>query len=534
MRATLRPIARHVFRQQRRGAYIWGAVFGVLAWVSAYGYATAYPTVADRRDLAHSLGTNVGTRAIFGPAHYLDTVGGFTAWRSATSFVILGGVWGLLLATKVLRGDEESGRAELLYAGPVTQASGLAELMTGLLLTLALLFANVAGWLIPVALWYGYFSWTAALWFSLTSVMCAAMFLAVGSLTSQLAATRRAAAGIAGGVLGLAFVLRAVGETVAGARWVLWVSPIAWVDRMRPLTGTAYGPLLPIGLFVAACAWGATLLARRRDVGAALLPSRDTSEAHTRLLSSPMRLSLRLSRNTTIAWGLGVMLFAAIFGVVSSAVTDSFGDNQSVSDIFKRLGASLSARGYVGVTFVMLGAVTGLVAATFVSGGRAEEADGRLEHIAAAPKLVSHWLMGRVLVGAASIVVVSALAGLGGWLGVRVSGGDISFGDMLMAGLNLVAPGVLVLGIGTLVHGVVPRLAAAAGYAVVAWSFLVEIVGSMVKFNHLLLDTSVIHHIAASPAVDPRWGSAVVMVVVGLGAAAFGSAALQRRDLVIG
>lgn len=533
MPMRLHPIARHVFRQQRRGAYIWGAVFGTLAWVAAYGYAAAYPTAADRRELAHSLGNNVGTRAIFGPAHHLQTVGGFTAWRSATSFVILGGVWGLLLATKILRGDEEAGRAELFYAGPVTRASGLGHLMAGLLLTLGLLFANVAGWLIPVALWYGYFSWTAALWFSVTSVMCAAMFLAVGALTAQLAPTRRAAAGIAGGVFGLAFVLRAVGETVDGARWVLWLSPIGWIDRLRPLTGTAYGPLLPIGLFVAACVGAATLLARRRDVGAAVLASRDTSEPHTSWLSSPAGLSLRLSRNTTIAWALGVTVFAGVFGVVSSAVTDSFGDNQSVSDIFKRLGASLSARGYVGVTFVMLGAVTGLVAATFVSAGRAEEAEGRLEHIAAAPTLVWHWLIGRTLVGAASVVLVGAAAGIGGWVGVRASGGDISFGDMVVAGLNLVAPGLLVLGVGTLVHGVVPRFASAAGYAVVAWSFLVEMIGSVVKFNHLVLDTSVIHHIAASPAVDPRWDSAGLMVVVGVVAAALGAVALQRRDLVM-
>jgi ABC-2 type transport system permease protein len=129
-------------------------------------------------------------------------------------------------------------------------------------------------------------------------------------------------------------------------------------------------------------------------------------------------------------------------------------------------------------------------------------------------------------------VVVSVLAGFGGWVGVCASGGDISFGDMLIAGLNLVAPGVLVLGVGTLVHAGAPRLASAAGYAIVAWSFVVEIVGSVLKFNHVLLDTSVIHHVAAAPAVDPRWGSAAVMVVVGLGAAALGSFALERRDLV--
>ncbi len=531
---TLRPIARHVFRQQRRGAYIWGAVFGTVAWVSAYGYAAAYPKMGDRLALARTLGTNVGIRAIFGPARHLDTVSGFTAWRSGTTFAALGGIWALLLATKILRGDEEAGRAELLYAGPVTRATGFIDLMTGLLLVWLLLLVNVAAWLIPVALVYDYFSWTAALWFSVASVMSAAMFLTVGALTSQLVASRRAAAGIAGAALGLAFALRAIGETVSGAQWVLWLSPVAWIDRMRPLTGTAMGVLVPITVSVVACVAGAALLAARRDLGGATLPSRDRAEPRTALLSSPLGLAVRLTRGTVLAWSVGVGLFAAIFGVVSSAVTSSLADSKNVSDIFERLGASLSARGYVGVTFVMLGAVTGLVGATFVSAGRAEEAEGRLEHIAAAPIRTSHWLMGRALIGAVAIAAVSVAAGLGGWLGVRASGGNIGIVDMVMAGLNLVAPGVLVLGLGTLVHGVAPRLASAAGYAIVAWSFMVEIVGSVVKFNHLLLDTSVIHHIAASPAVDPRWGAAAAMGGAGLLAAALGAMALQRRDLVLG
>ncbi|MEY2398879.1 MAG: polyether ionophore transport system permease protein [Actinomycetota bacterium] len=511
---------------------MWGAVFGIITWVSAYGYAAAYPKASDRLELARTLGTNAGVRAIFGLAHRLNTVGGFTAWRSSTTFIVLGGVWGLLFATKLLRGDEETGRSDLIYAGPVTRTSGLFALITGMAITLVWLFANVAMWLVPIALAYGYFSWTAALWLSFVSVMTATLFLAVGTLTSQLVGTRRAAAGLAGAFLAGAFVLRAVGGTVHGARWVTSISPIAWVDRLRPLTGTAYGALVPISLCVGACLAGARYLAVRRDVGGAILRSGDRAEPHTRLLSSPMGLALRLSRSTTAAWALGVALFAAVFGVVSSAVTDSFADNKSVSDIFNRLGASLSARGYVGVTFVMLGAVTGLVAAAFVSGGRAEEADGRLEHIASAPEPTWRWLLGRTLVGVASIVVVSVFAGVGGWIGVRASGGHIAMFDMVEAGLNLVAPGVLVLGIGTLVHGVAPRVASLSGYAVVAWSFLVEMIGSVVKFNHFVLDTSVIHHLAAAPAVNPRWATAAVMLAAGAAAALGGACALQRRDLV--
>ena len=77
----LPAIARHIYRQQRRGALIWGTVFGTFVWVSSYGYAASYPKLTDRISFARSLGANSGIRAIFGPAHDLETVRGFTGWR---------------------------------------------------------------------------------------------------------------------------------------------------------------------------------------------------------------------------------------------------------------------------------------------------------------------------------------------------------------------------------------------------------------------------------------------------------------------
>jgi ABC-2 type transport system permease protein len=90
-----------------------------------------------------------------------------------------------------------------------------------------------------------------------------------------------------------------------------------------------------------------------------------------------------------------------------------------------------------------------------------------------------------------------------------------------------------VLGLGTLAHGVAARTATAVAYAAVAWSFLIEMIGSVITANHFLLDTSIIHHLAPSPVVDPRWDTAMIMVLLGALAAAGGAWALQRRDLVL-
>ena len=66
---------------------------------------------------AAAYGANHATSALFGPAPGLDTVAGFTAFKVSMSLMVLGGVWGLLTATRLLRGEEDAGRWELLLAG---------------------------------------------------------------------------------------------------------------------------------------------------------------------------------------------------------------------------------------------------------------------------------------------------------------------------------------------------------------------------------------------------------------------------------
>jgi len=69
-------------------------------------------------------------------------------------------------------------------------------------------------------------------------------------------------------------------------------------------------------------------------------------------------------------------------------------------------------------------------------------------------------------------------------------------------------------------------------YGLLAWSFLVEIIGGIVNASHWVLDTSVLHHMAAAPAVDPNWASGAVLIGLGLVGVTVGTAAFSRRDLV--
>ena len=92
----------------------------------AAGYDATFPDQASRTKLAASFEHNAGIAALLGPARRLDTVAGFTAWRTMGILTIVGAVWGLLTATRLTRGEEDAGRWELVLAGPTTKRDAAA------------------------------------------------------------------------------------------------------------------------------------------------------------------------------------------------------------------------------------------------------------------------------------------------------------------------------------------------------------------------------------------------------------------------
>lgn len=227
-------IARYSARRCVRGAVLWGYVFGVTVASSAITYGRIYKTPADRRRLAATFGQNHAASSLFGPAPQLQTVAGFTVYKASMSLMIVGAVWGLLTSTRLLRGDEDAGRWEILLSGPTTRSRAAAEALAGLGVAAAVLWVLTA--LVTVAtgrLSSVRIAAPSGLFLAVALVASAVMFLGVGALTSQLAPNRRQAAGWAAAVLAASYGLRMVGDAGTGLHWLVWVSPLGWVEELR-------------------------------------------------------------------------------------------------------------------------------------------------------------------------------------------------------------------------------------------------------------------------------------------------------------
>jgi ABC-2 type transport system permease protein len=200
--------------------------------------------------------------------------------------------------------------------------------------------------------------------------------------------------------------------------------------------------------------------------------------------------------------------------------------------VLVKLGATgTGATQYLGVVFLLTGAVVALVPATQIATARDEEASGRLVHVMAGPPSRRRWLAGRLGLAACAVAFMGVLAGAASWAGARSQGLEVSFADTLFAGVNIVPAALLALAVGGLVFAAAPRRAAAAVYVLVGGSLIVDLLGSLVEALKVLTRLSLFHYVALAPAQDVRWANLAGYLVLAALAAVAAIFVFERRDL---
>jgi ABC-2 type transport system permease protein len=532
-RRARRAIAVTTAKRAARPGVLWGIVFGILIASAATSYASAFPDAASRARLATAVQGNARFEALFGTIRRIDTVAGYTAYKTMYTMIILGAIWGLLVSTRLLRGEEDAGRWELYVSGRTTRGRAVTQAAIGLGVGVVALWvptgliAAAAGTSSKVDIGFG-----ASLYLAGTAA-AAAMFMAVGMFVGQLAASRHEANLIGSGVLAVSYLTRMVADSAPGLNWLRWASPLGWIEELRPLTGSDPLAFVPIGTLVAILAVLAVRVASRRDLGASAFRGRDAPRPRTLLLGGEAGLTVRLTRPMIVSWLAALAVTGIVFGLVAQAAGSALRGPPGIEKAIQRLGGTgAGATSYLGFVFVVAAGLVAIAVAGQVAAIRNEEAAGHLDNLLVRPVARWRWLGFRLGVGVALVVVAAALVGVAAWVGAASQGAGLGFGELLKAGLNVAPPAVFVLGIGALAYGLWPRGAIGVAYGLVVWSFLVETISAIVDSNHWLRDTSPVLHIAPVPAAAPDWTAAIWLVGLGAVATTAGIAAFGRRDLV--
>lgn len=521
-------VYRHHLRILRNQAIAWIlSIAGVGAAITS-AYQDAYPTLADRQRAAASLEGVPAFEALFGRTVEMATVEGFILWRWGGFAVLVVAVWGMLSATKLLRGAEDLGHVEPLRAGAISPRGLLVAALAALGTVYALLSVAVA-----LAHTSAGFDAATAWAFGTGLGLLAATFAGVSAVAAQILASRRHVLAATGSALGVLLAVRVFAAGSGTPHWLWGASPFGWMSHLHEVDGARVAVLTAFVVLVAALTLGAVALGRR-DLHAGLADVTERTVCGARPVRTQHGLALRSTTGSITGWGAGLIGGALVFGLLAKDFAAAMADLPDTVAIGEQIGwAGLDTS--EGIVASMVGGFLVVLLALFAvsqaAAIRDEEATWRIEHLLVRPLGRIRWLVTRTLVAAATIAALALAAAIAAWAGTALTGAGLGAGDTLLVAVNLVPINWMFLGLGVALFGLVPRLTAPVAYAVVLVAYVLDIVGGILEIPERVLELGPFRHLAAVPAADMAVAAAIVMLVVGLVAVAVGAWAFRRRDL---
>jgi ABC-2 type transport system permease protein len=525
-------------RRDRWQLLSWVLAFGLVMLFTASAMHSTYGAESAREAVMRFSLTNPALLVVRGVPQG-TSIGALFTFQIMAFTGLLIGVMSTFLVVRHTRADEEIGRAELVAATRAgrtlpTIATAVWGVMVNAVIAVVVFLACAAGSL-PA---------DGSLVFALAIGATGIAFLGVGFVCAQVFSTSRAANGWAAALVGLAYVVRGIGDAT-GTRsgeftlrsgWASWLSPIGWAQQTRPFEENIWwpmilGPVFGIVLFLATLA-----LQSVRDNGEGLVAARPGRRSASAALHGPLGLAWRLQRASVVGWAVGALAIALLAGSLGPDALDAVVKDPQVGNAVRSLvpGGNGSL---MSVFIVAMMGIVGLIVAgcamQCVMRLRQEEALGTAEVVLATRVGRLRWFAGYLVVGVTASVVI--LLACGALTGAMLSASDPAlFGDSVGAALVQLPAVLAYLAVLGLVFALLPRATIGVGWAFLALGAVFGEFGGLMKLPDWLRNLSPSTHTPAIPLPDADWSGAWWMTAVAILAAALASAAIRRRDVAVG
>lgn len=525
-------------RRDRWQLLVWIGGSGVFAMFAAVAIASEFAGRAARVALVMLASSNPALLAIRGISDGAS-IGALVTFQVFTYLAILAALMSTFLTVRHSRGDEERGRAELIGATPVSRSSSLlATLLLGTLANAGIAIVIAAGLAVtglPL---------TGSMLSGVAAGAVGLAFCGIAAITAQLARSSRVANSLAGATIGLAFLLRAIGDAAGQASanglrvtsaWPSWLSPIGWGQQLRPFGEAAAWPLLLDLALGAVAGAGAVALARRRDLGSGILGERPGPARASASLSGTFGLAVRLHRGAIIGWSIG----AAVLGVFSGGLADTalavVTQNPSMQAAVRGLvpGATTDLLDTViAAVMAILGVLAAGVGVQAVLRARTEESEGRSELVLAGAVHRGRVVVDAVAVAVLSILIVLAVGGVSAGLAFIASGHADRVGISLAAAFVQFPAAVTFATVTALMLVLMPRLVTSIGWSLLALGFVIGQFGGLFGLPDWVRNISPFTHTPILTGPELHWWPAMVVLVVAFAAGLAAVILTRRRGLV--
>ncbi|GGE24307.1 tetronasin ABC transporter integral membrane protein [Marinithermofilum abyssi] len=521
-------LSRFIIRRDRIRIPIWLFSLTIASVATALALANLYPNQEERQAIAKTM-INPATTAIVGPGYGLDhyTLGAMMAHQmlGITAFVV--GIMSILLVVRHTRADEEHGRIEIIRSLPTGRLSHLTAtilVVCGVNVLLAfmhgfgLYLLNIESMDLEGSLLYGAALGATGLFFT-----------AIGAFFAQLSDSSRGTIGLSFAVLGLAYLIRAVGDV--SNQTLSWFSPFGWVQGTEVYVNNYWWPIfLTVGIaFVFIIL--ALYLNVRRDLESGFLPSKPGRKHASSFLLSPLGLNLRLQRTGLLAWSIGLFVFGATYGSVLGDTESFFEEVEIMQELLRpKEGVSLTEQ-FLTLLMTIISMVCTIPALMAMFKLKGEEKNNRTEHVLARAVSRTHLMSSYFIISLVSGFVMLSIAALGMGIAATTAMDNGIALSMFMKAAWVYLPAICVMiGIAVFLIGVAPKLTGLT-WLYLVYSYVVVYLGGLFQFPDWMAKLSPYGHIPKWPIEDMAFTPVAMLTMIALVLIGSGYIGYNKRDI---
>jgi ABC-2 type transport system permease protein len=474
-----------MLKRERVNSSIWILLLTAFSVLLAAGMGDMFDE-ASRQALALSL-DNPAMISMMGPIFGADnyTVGAMYGGLMLIWVIMAAGVMNIFLVVRHSRADEELGRMEVLRSLPLGRLAALkAVLAVALLVNIVLALFTGLGM---------YATGVESMDFAGCMLYGAALgaggffFAAVAAVFSQLCVSSRGALTGSFAVMGVMYVLRAIGDI--GAEPLSYISTFGLLQRSQVFVENYWWPSLIVLFQTLVLGAVALALDNIRDLGQGFIAARPGRKHAPRWMRSSLGLAWRLKKNSIIAWFLIMFCLAAAYASVLEELESFIMENefyQQIMGVTPDASLSEMIEGFVSMvhSIMALFALVPLLIAALKP--RAEEKENRAEHVLARVVSRTKYLAGYVFIAFAASVVLQFATAAGLYSGAAaVLAEPIPFTFLIRANFGYLPAMWVMIGLTVFLVGLLPK-ATAFIWAAYGYSFFIFFVGRMLDIPAFL------------------------------------------------
>ncbi|WP_053362294.1 ABC transporter permease [Bacillus sp. FJAT-27251] len=517
-----------IVRRDRIRIPIWLFALTLMTIVTAPSFEGLYKTQQERQIMAETM-KNPAMTAMVGRGYGLDhyTTGAMMAHQMLLFTAIAVAIMSILLVARHTRADEEAGMIEMIRSLPAGRLSNLSSTLV-VMIAVNLVLAAATG-LGLAALRIGSMDMEGSLLYGAALAAAGIFFTAVTALFAQLSENSRGTIGLSFAVLGISYLLRAIGDVSSGT--LSWFSPLGWVLGAEVYVNNYWWPVvLTIAAALAIMAL-ALYLNSIRDVGSGFLPSKRGRSHASAFLQGPIGLGLRLQRTAIVSWAIGVLLLGISYGSVLGDLEEFIGGNEMLAEMVSPAEGDTLTEQFMTMLMSVISMICTIPPLMMALKLRSEEKKNRTEHLLV--RAVSRTrLMGSYLAIALGVgISMQVLAVFGLWAaGSAVMEEAISFTTMLEAALAYLPAMWVMTGVALLLIGILPQMTSLT-WLYLGYSFIVVYMGELLQFPEWMGKLSPFGHIPQLPVEEFDTAKVFLLVLLAAGLMLAGFIGYNKRDL---